>query len=258
MKKQITCLLVFLAGFSIQGFSQPTFTISPSSGCSPVCAGFQDQTPNVLTWLWDFGDASAPSNLQSPMHCYTIPATYTVTLIETLASGTTTSSGVVTVFPNPVAAFTFTLNGNNNVSFLDLSTGGIASWLWNFGDAGTSQQQFPSHTYSSSGNETVCLFVVDANGCFDTACQTIMVTGMNEFNSNVGWNIFPNPSNGNISIQFFSPLQNPEMLRVENMLGELILQKEISTDQIIDLSQGPSGIYFVRIGNSPAKKLVIE
>src|ERR1035437_9378565 len=179
---------------SLKGFSQPTFTISNSSGCSPVCTSFQDLTPNVLTWLWDFGDASAPSTLQNPGHCYTIPATYTVTLIETFASGTTTSSGVVTVFPNPVAALVASNNNNNTFDFSDLSytlSSTIASWYWDFGDTTYGTQQDPTHTYANSGIRTVCLIVVTGNGCSDSTCQTIMVTGLNEINSTIGWNIFP-------------------------------------------------------------------
>jgi PKD repeat protein len=51
-------------------------------------------------------------------------------------------------------------------SFTDASTddSGIASWGWSFGDAGSSAQRNPSHTYTSAGTYTVSLTVTDQEG----------------------------------------------------------------------------------------------
>ncbi|MDQ3109102.1 MAG: T9SS type A sorting domain-containing protein [Bacteroidota bacterium] len=95
-------------------------------------------------------------------------------------------------------------------------------------------------------------------GCSDTTPGSVIsdVHGLTMNTAN--WNIYPNPSNGQFSIHFNASMQNAEVVRIENMLGEIIIQKEIFADAIFDLSMQASGIYFVRIGNSPAKKLVIE
>ena len=45
------------------------------------------------------------------------------------------------------------------VQFTDLSTGPVSSWLWDFGDGGTSFAQHPSHTYDMPGTYTVVLGV---------------------------------------------------------------------------------------------------
>jgi len=57
------------------------------------------------------------------------------------------------------------------VNFSDLSSGPIASWLWNFGDGGASTSQNPSHTYSAGGTYTVSLTVTSAT-CNDTETKT--------------------------------------------------------------------------------------
>jgi len=44
-----------------------------------------------------------------------------------------------------------------SVTFTDLSTGYITSWLWDFGDTNTSTDQNPIHIYSSPGTYTVTL-----------------------------------------------------------------------------------------------------
>lgn len=51
-----------------------------------------------------------------------------------------------------------------SVSFTDLTTGTVTSWLWDFGDGTTSSQQNPSHIYETMGNYTVSLTVTNAAG----------------------------------------------------------------------------------------------
>lgn len=50
------------------------------------------------------------------------------------------------------------------VSFMDLSTGGPTSWLWDFGDDGSSTEQNPEHTYYSPGDYEVSLTSTNAEG----------------------------------------------------------------------------------------------
>jgi vibriolysin len=50
------------------------------------------------------------------------------------------------------------------VNFTDLSTNSPTSWLWNFGDTGTSTVQNPSHTYTSPGTYTVTLTATNSSG----------------------------------------------------------------------------------------------
>ena len=61
------------------------------------------------------------------------------------------------------------------VYFEDLSTGEITSWSWDFGDAGTSPAQNPSHTYNTPGTYTVSLTVTGPGGS-DTEIKTDYIT----------------------------------------------------------------------------------
>jgi len=49
------------------------------------------------------------------------------------------------------------------VQFTDLSVGNISSWAWEFGDGGTSTDENPVHTYTTAGEYTVILTVLNAN-----------------------------------------------------------------------------------------------
>ena len=50
------------------------------------------------------------------------------------------------------------------VSFTDSSIGTVTSWLWNFGDSGSSTDKYPSHTYAKPGTYTVSLTVTGPGG----------------------------------------------------------------------------------------------
>lgn len=56
------------------------FIASPVSGPAPLSVTFTDQsTGPITTWTWDFGDGSS-SLLKHPIHVYTHPGTYSVSL----------------------------------------------------------------------------------------------------------------------------------------------------------------------------------
>jgi len=67
----------------------------------------------------------------------------------------------------PVANFTADVAAGNTpliVTFSDLSSGEITSYLWNFGDGTTSTEANPSHVYSAVGDHTVTLTVTGPAG----------------------------------------------------------------------------------------------
>lgn len=78
----------------------------------------------------------------------------------------------ITVEPLPVAAFSSVSGDSNDVNFTDQSTG-AASWVWDFGDGGSSTAQDPQYIYQQSGNYTVVLIITSSGGCTDTAVSTV-------------------------------------------------------------------------------------
>jgi len=50
------------------------------------------------------------------------------------------------------------------VAFKDLSWGKITSWKWDFGDGGTSTEQYPIHQYQKPGSAVVVLEVAGSDG----------------------------------------------------------------------------------------------
>jgi len=144
------------------------FTASPQSGDAPLTVDFIDLSiGNVLSWSWDFGDASPVDTTRSPSHTYTTAGDYTVTLTVTDAYSTDTKTLPIHVAtPVPVANFLASPRSgytNLEVFFYDRTTGttSTTTYLWNFGDSGTSTERDPKHTYTAEGPYTVTLTVTN-------------------------------------------------------------------------------------------------
>ncbi|WP_416866762.1 MAG: Ig-like domain-containing protein [Imperialibacter sp.] len=64
---------------------------------------------------------------------------------------------------------------NDEVTFVNLSTGSIVDYLWDFGDGTTSDEINPTHTYTTPGTFTVILTATDAGGLTDSYNKSYIV-----------------------------------------------------------------------------------
>ncbi len=142
------------------------FGATPTSGLPPLVVSFTDQTTGgtPVAWQWDFGDGTQ-GFAQHPVHVYDTPGTYTVSLGVLGQGGGADSevkTGLVTVSPASVTP-DFVASPTSGflqveVSFTNTTTGDpVSSWLWDFGDGGTSTAQHPTHTYTGYGDYDVTL-----------------------------------------------------------------------------------------------------
>jgi PKD repeat protein len=101
------------------------------------------------------------------------PGSYTITATATNANPAGAETAVDTASVTLVAPGTaldafFPFDWGNCTlqvcSFLDGSSGGPTSWLWEFGDGNTSTDQLPTHTYASPGVYLVRLTVSNDGG----------------------------------------------------------------------------------------------
>ncbi|MDG2084966.1 MAG: PKD domain-containing protein, partial [Planctomycetota bacterium] len=155
-----------------------SFTSDVTEGPYDLLVQFTDTTSgSVEGWLWDFGDGSTSTD-QNPSHIYTDSGSFTVSLTATgaLESDTTVCQDCILVTsPAPIANFEpDTTSGTYDllVNFVDLSTGPIDSWLWDFGDGNTSSLQNPAHVYGSEGIYSVSLLVEGPGGSDTMTCDS--------------------------------------------------------------------------------------
>jgi len=146
------------------------FSGAPLAGDRPLEVSFTDLSSGTIdTWSWDFGDGGTSSEA-SPTHVFTTAGLFTVSLTASGLGGTdtrTVADYVSVVEPPPVASFTGVPPSGPaplSVAFLDLSTGTIDTWAWDFGDGDSSSLASPTHVYATQGDYTVSLTVTGPGG----------------------------------------------------------------------------------------------
>jgi gliding motility-associated-like protein len=155
------------------------FSGTPLRGCPSLNVNFTDastlKTSGSGTYLWDFGDGSS-STIQNSSHSYS-SGLYNVTLVVTNSKGcvnSATKTGYVLVFEPPVAGFyatnTFFCSPPAADTFISTSSTSNPplTYLWRFGDGGSSAGTNPGHIYTASGTYSVKLIVTDSNHCEDS------------------------------------------------------------------------------------------
>ncbi|NQY09772.1 MAG: T9SS type A sorting domain-containing protein [Flavobacteriales bacterium] len=154
----------------------------------------------------------------------------------------------------------------NSVSDLSTSVSGVtisanntgASYQWldcdnnNTEIAGETGQLF---TASQNGNYAVEL---TENGCVDTtACTVINTVGILENNFGNEIEIYPNPTDGNFSIDLGNNYQTT-VITITDLSGRTIQTKRYNDSQLLNLKiKEPTGVYLLII-ESENKKAVIR
>jgi len=155
----------------------PIAAIKSAFVCSnPMQYTFTDKSIAATSILWDFGNGIT-STASNPVHVYTTPGRYRVTLIaynsETGCSDTT-SKNIYAM--NERASFSTpdtVVCKKYPVPFTaDADASLVSTYTWNFGDGGVGTGKTVHHSYQTTGTYTVTLIVKNLNGCYDTLVKT--------------------------------------------------------------------------------------
>ena len=143
------------------------------------CAVYRPLNRHPTKWSWNFGDGSV-STERTPVHRYTTPGSYTVSLVVENKFGSDKKSipGYISAGIAPVANFAASPRDGTaplEVHFTDLSTGQPVVWSWDFGDGMKSSEANPTHIYSSGGSYQVILTVANSYGA-DTRIQNSYIS----------------------------------------------------------------------------------
>jgi PKD repeat protein len=194
-------LLLFISCEKKVVDKEPLFTFSTTGD---GVYQFKSDADNATSWEWNFGDGST-STEKDPTHTYTKNGNYTVVLIAKNKKGQVTKVYQIEVndAPKPMGDFTFTNEGNGQVSFKNNSTN-AESYVWDLGDGETSTDKDLIHNYARNGTYQVVLTVKNFNGETESKQEVIISDAPKPVVS------FTLKSNGNDQISFTNTTTNAE------------------------------------------------
>lgn len=156
---------------------------TPATSCSvPYAPIFSAVTPSsgTFSYSWDFGNGQTSTSVVPTNANYTTVGTF-----NTILTVTNTTTGCVNSFNQNISVFDYntdfsistdTVCAGQNIIFQDLSTAGVNSWFWDFGNGVTSGLQNPSPIFPNAGSFTVTLTSQNTTvGCSDSQTQNVVV-----------------------------------------------------------------------------------
>ncbi len=261
---------------------------------------FSNTTAGIFapyTYTWTFGDGFS-SNLINPSHTYASAGVFNVTLnVKDSVNCTSSITKTVNISNIPcVANANFTLIPTNVPKYwiaIPSYPWNVVAATWSWGDATSSNSLYASHQYSVSGTYTICLTVTASCGGTASTCSSYFVnkssvqdtsgnmihvnvvepemvsqeTGLLKLkDNNVSYNVYPNPSSGEINVIINGLGNGKATLTVLNLLGERVYETkaEINNGTIykqIELNNLTGGVYFIKVDSqskSYTKKILLN
>lgn len=233
------------------GATCPTLTVA-IDGATSICSGASttltaatEFARGSVAYSWSTGDTTGSITVNAV-------DTYSVTVDD--GSNTATASANVTTGSAPSAVFTATTS--DAVVTVSNTTQNASSYLWTYGDGTTSTLQSPAaHTYTANGTFTITLIATNSCGS-DTTTQDVTITGVfiNSVSYDLSFDVFPNPSTGNVSLNFSADNSSVYDLSIYDLSGKNVYAEKIAVtagtvQKQLDLTALPKGIYTLRLNS---------
>ncbi|MEQ8624915.1 MAG: T9SS type A sorting domain-containing protein [Vicingaceae bacterium] len=233
-----------------------TDTLTNAAGCDSIVT--LDLTINFSTTNNDTVTACDRYTWNANNIIYTTSGTYMDTLTTTAGCDSVLTLELtidsVSDLSTTTAGLTITAN-NANATYQWLDCGNNYAII-----AGDTSQTF---TATANGDYAVEL---TENACVDTsACVAIISVGLLEESvGNELFKIYPNPSNGILTVELLLPtagrnLESNPSLFIYNQMAQVVREVRVKEGKNeINLNGLPKGVYFIRYGNSSKKIVLID
>ncbi|MCD4695970.1 MAG: T9SS type A sorting domain-containing protein, partial [Bacteroidales bacterium] len=258
---------IILPTGAIQGILS-NFIADDTEICETESVSFTDlSTGNITSWEWTFeGGSPGTSSEENPVITYDLAGNYDVTLTVSDGSNSNTLTIEDYITVNTIPEIPATPEGPVNVvSFPNMtdsySTTGSAnaddySWIIEPAEAGALTENGTECIidWTDYWTGTVNLSVKAINDCgesdYSESLEIFVIIDNIEESTKNHINIFPNPGNGEFTINFENHPGNLNV-KVLNFLGKIIYESNIENtaknSMNIDLNHISRGVYFVKI-----------
>lgn len=228
--------------------------------------------PSVVTWM-NYNQAfGAPYDFEpliSPLVSFSLTSNFSASIaspycINDVVNYTNTSSSLATNPQFNLNQFAVRWKAYATATPSCSVPSADSVFIWNPGDGSPiSNVKNYSHTFGTAGSFTGSLTVnYQCQSDYgpvkftDTKTTSIVVstcTGINEL-ENSEFSIFPNPSNGMLTVKNVSINSNVELI---NVLGEVIHKEKMMNDsKTFDFTSLPAGNYYLKLTNPEGKSSV--
>ncbi|HQD12273.1 MAG TPA: PKD domain-containing protein, partial [Chitinophagales bacterium] len=232
---------------AVSSLPQPKFTFTPANGLPPLNVSFTNQSPVSGSYVWDYGDGTAPvAAYNPPTHIYTVKGSYPIKLIGTDFRGCVDTltryilvdkaylDGVIAaviLIPNGnFYKVQVTLQNNSNIEItsaglgLQLGGGAILRETWNGSLLPGRSATFLFTGEVSAGEAqapVICATIENLNSYApedrtdnNTTCKELSVGDFEVFS------IYPNPALENINLGVMLPQDGTVSIRLIDYLGQ--------------------------------------
>lgn len=208
---------------------------------------------------------------------FTLLCLFTLTFMSYHTAKAQCAAGFNVYADTSLGAPLHTYLGNNTcqgANFLGIDTINY-SYTWTWGDGTSTTAPFPSHTYATAGNYTICLFMNALNpaGCNDSICinatinKNVAMYSINIINpfavvaatndvSNNPFSIYPNPASDKIYIKGLQAANY--QLAVYSLEGKLVATPSVEQNQYISIASLAKGNYILKITSSTNQSNVLK
>jgi subtilisin-like proprotein convertase family protein len=224
---------------------KPESTLSAAvTGINLKCFGDKTGTATAVgsggttpyTYVWSNNATTATiSSLDA--------GTYQVTIVD--AAGFSKTASVVLTEPQKIAVTHTIVKNNVTIN----ATGGTPPYKYGYGtntlDVVNLFEKLPNGSYTFR--------VRDANGCTEQYPVVINYVGVFDVENKLGFDLYPNPTQGNCTLQLQTPTYENTRLTLTDALGKVVLQENLGTNflsKTLDLSSLSNGVYYLKL-NTP-------
>jgi len=226
---------------------------------APLCdtgdgsiAVFTGKPGSNLTYSIDSGQTYQASNVFNNV----APGNYQILIRDT--------AGCVGPVKNVIVMVTDTLNTQVSLNTNTLEAQALgANYQWlncDSSQAPVANETGQSFTPTITGNYAVAITDINS-GCVDTsACTLVMVVGLNDVGLLNNVSLYPNPTNGKVTIDMGQTLSG--LVTITNTLGQIVAKASFAQTAHLnlDLDLG-AGVYFVTLKTpqgQAVRRLIVE